>query len=128
MRRAFGQVGQHVNLANYLPPTQRTLPNEAYDYFYHSLRNFLFHAKGSRSTWLPQEPGHLLAERHERLTRLYLDLLSGKYGVLRGGGALTYQGFEMMMRQLEHGCSVLATNDATSPSGQQDWATIHAAS
>ena len=29
-----------------------------------------------------------------------------------------------MMRPLQRGCSVLTTNDATDPSGQQDWTTI----
>lgn len=112
IRKAFREVNSRLDLTNYLPATRRDPVDEAYEYFYNSLRNFLFHAKGSKGTHLPHEPGYSLAERHERLTRLYLDLLRNSHSVARGGG--TFYGFELAMRKFDSGCTVFATNDASS--------------
>ena len=95
--RAFKAAASHVELSHYLPATAKAPHNAAHDYFYDELRKDLFHAKASRAPALPHEADDAarFVERHERLTRLYLDLLTSSVGVTRGGGAMTYAGFQL---------------------------------
>jgi hypothetical protein len=86
-----------------------------FGYFYGDVRTHLFHAKASRQPTLPHEPSGVrdLVERHERLTRFYLDLLDATTGVRRMSGAVTVGGFEMMMQALDRNPRVLVTDDPT---------------
>src|ERR1035441_10053826 len=106
-------------LRTYLPPpsghdTPKAPHNAAYTYFYDELRVHLFHAKASRQPSLPHNAVAVAAmsERHENLTRLYLDLLNKMTGVTRtGGGGLTYAGFEMATSTLANEARIYLTNE-----------------
>lgn len=52
-----------------------------------------------------------LAQRHERLTRLYLDLLGEMTGVRRPGGVMTYAGFEAFTAGWEDNPQIAVTDD-----------------
>jgi hypothetical protein len=119
LKRALEAAEQHITLASYLPPpsghdTPKAPHNAAYTYFYDELRVDLFHAKASRQPSLPHNAVAVAAmsERHENLTRLYLDLLNKMTGVTRtGGGGLTYAGFEMATSTLANEARIYLTNE-----------------
>jgi hypothetical protein len=60
-----------------------------------------------------------LAERHERLTRFYIDLLGEMTGVRRPSGVMTHAGFELMTPGFENDPQVHITDDAT-PCNEED--------
>ena len=118
LRRALNSATQHVQLTNYMPSpsnvgTRSAPQTAAYKYFYDDLRTHLFHAKASRQPTLPHDTAAArdLAERHERLTRLYLDLLSAMTGVRRAGGGVMIGGFEMIAAALDDSPRVLVSDD-----------------
>ena len=120
LKRALQAAGRHVTLPAYLPaPAGSGRPkaphNAAYDYFYADLRTHLFHAKASRQPSLPRDAdaAHDLADRHERLTRLYLDLLSATSGVSRMSGGMMIGGFNMAVAFLDDTPRVLVSDDST---------------
>ncbi len=116
LKRALTDATQLVDFTRYLPPdSQKTLRNQAYKYFYDELRVSIFHAKGSRGPKLPQELAGVadLAERHERLTRFYLDLLTTHTGSRRIGGGMTYYGFDVSTRSLWNNLEIEASDDST---------------
>jgi hypothetical protein len=116
LKRALKGASNHVDLSRYLPPTTKFPHNAAHDYFYDELRTHLFHAKASRNPALPAEADSIthLVERHERLTRLYLDLLQATVGVRRDiGGGLTYAGFDLAFGNLDTNSTLQVTDDAS---------------
>jgi hypothetical protein len=84
--------------------TPKAAHNAAYEYFYDDLRTHLFHAKASRQPTLPHDPDGVrdLVERHDRLTRFYLDLLNATTGVRRMSGGMMSGGFDMATAGLEN--------------------------
>jgi hypothetical protein len=122
LKRALDEAARKVDLSRYLPDGSPKSPrNQAYEYFYDQLRVSIFHAKGSRGPQLPHDVAGAedLAERHERLTRLYLDLVASETGVRRLGGAMTYGGFDAVSRRFGIGGEVQVSDDAT-PLGETD--------
>jgi hypothetical protein len=114
LKRALQAAGAMVNLNRYLPAGSAKQPhNQAYEYFYDQLRVSIFHAKGSRGPQLPQDVTGMadLAERHERLTRFYLDLLDEVTKVRRASGGMTYDGFDLTTPEFEPGSEVHVTDD-----------------
>ena len=113
-------AAEHVDYTHYLPkPPTDQVPkaphNAAYDYFSEDLRHDVFHSKASRQPRLPDHAVDVLPiiERHEPLTRLYLDLLSKTIGVERsGGGVLTYGGFGVMTKAFDNKPRLYLTNYA----------------
>jgi hypothetical protein len=88
--------------------------NAAFKYFYDDLRTHLFHAKASRKPTLPQTAGVVeLTERHERLTRFYLDVLRARTGVVRPSGVLTFAGFDRATAFLDHDVRLFMSDDRT---------------
>lgn len=117
LKRALAKADAAVSLHNFLPAAYTGSPvNAAYTYFYDEARGHLFHAKASRRPHLPYEATgtNLLAERHKRLTDLYLRLLEHKTGVRRGGGTMLMKGgFDLMAGAFEEEPAVAATDDAS---------------
>ena len=120
LKRALKLAAEHVDYTHYLPkPPTDQVPkaphNAAYDYFSEDLRHDVFHSKASRQPRLPDHAVDVLPiiERHEPLTRLYLDLLSKTIGVERsGGGVLTYGGFGVMTKAFDNKPRLYLTNYA----------------
>lgn len=114
LKRALQAASAIVDLSRYLPTGSAKQPhNQAYQYFYDQLRVSIFHAKGSRGPQLPQDVTGMsdLAERHERLTRLYLDLLDEVTKVRRASGGMTYAGFDLSTPWFDSGSEVCVTDD-----------------
>ncbi len=114
VKRAFRQAEQHVSLGAYLPVSAKAAHNAAHDYFYDELRKSLFHAKASKNPLLPQDPYARLRERHERLSRLYVELLRVVVGVSRGGGGLSYAAFADMASTYGSGATLYFSDDNAS--------------
>jgi hypothetical protein len=121
LKRALQTAATKLDLTRYLPPARasgqqaKLAHNAAYAYFYDELRTHLFHAKATRQPTLPHDPTGMraLVERHERLTRFYLDLLGAVTGVVRPSGAMTISGFDAMTAGLEVDAEILVTDDET---------------
>jgi len=116
LKRSLASAGAKVDLTRYLPAGSPKAPhNQAFEYFYDELRTSIFHAKGSRDPQLPHgvEGMSDLVERHERLTRFYLDLLGEVTGVRRASGSMTHTGFELMTPGWEHDPCVQVTDDSS---------------
>ncbi len=99
VERALRAVAGKVSFDGYLPPgASGDLAGQAYAHFYADLRHSVFHSKGGHAKLvrLPNHPAWLrdVAERHERLTRFYIDLLNQTHGIIRPGGVMTNAGFE----------------------------------
>lgn len=122
LRAALKAAEAHVDLVRYLPDGSHKAPhNHAYEYFYDQLRVSIFHAKGSRSPRLPHEVDAMadLAQRHERLTRFYIDLLGEVTGVRRPTGVMTYAGFDLMTAGWDNDPQVHITDDSA-PFSEED--------
>ncbi len=126
IRRGFRMLSSDLDLQNYLPATTGALEKAAHDYFYDDVRTDLFHAKASRNPILPHDPGSNMYERHERLTRLYLDLLSKHVSVTRMSGGLTLAAFQAMVTAMFPGGASISVSDDPSPFDPTD-ATINPA-
>lgn len=114
LKDALTAAEAHIDFARYLPAdSPKTAVNHAYEYFYDQLRVTIFHAKGSRGPRLPHEVDGMadLAQRHERLTRLYLDLLGEMTGVRRPSGVMTHGGFEAFTGGWEDNPQIAVTDD-----------------
>jgi len=114
LKDALTAAQAHIDLVNYLPVgSPKKDVNHAYEYFYDQLRVMIFHAKGSRGSRLPHEVDGMadLAQRHERLTRLYLDLLGEMTGVRRPGGVMTHGGFEAFTAGWKDNPQIAVTDD-----------------
>jgi hypothetical protein len=114
LKTALGTIGS----APTTPPSTHGTPpaphNAAYKYFYDDLRTHLFHAKASRQPTLPLTVGVVeLTERHERLTRFYLDVLRARTGVFRPAGVMTFAGFDQATAFLDHDARLLMSDDPT---------------
>lgn len=121
LKRALHAANCSVDLTRFTPQSAKSPVNAAYADFYDDLRTDLFHAKASRVPSLPAEASRVteMVERHDRLTRFYLDLLAATTGLQRASGALTFAGFEIMVDPLVSGAELHLTDDDT-PFGRED--------
>src|SRR5205823_2537361 len=112
--RALSRADTLSGLTNFLPAGSKGNPAEdAYIYFYASLRSVMFHAKRSRGTPLPHDPmpRQAIIDAHPRLASLYLALLEKVQGFRRPAGAVMLGGFERMTSSLDKNVVIHATDD-----------------
>jgi hypothetical protein len=124
LRRGLRTVHAVSSLAGYAPPGSTDPPKDIYQDVYANNRTAIFHAKQGRTTLLPHGAWdrNAVQASFERLTRLYLDLVNMAFGVRRGGGVMTYNGFEMLMRPRVAAASEMAVSDDSTLAGNSDTA------
>lgn len=122
LKRALQQIEPAISLARYAPPGAGNAGKRVYRDIYDTMRNGMFHAKKGRRALLPQRAADrpLITATLDRLTRLYLDLLTLKFGVIRGGGVMTLGGFELLMRPLFSEAAEIVISDDDSPTADDD--------
>lgn len=99
LRRALTQIHPAtVDLAKYAVAGAANPIDAVYNDLYAGTRTQLFHSKAGRPILLP----HSLSGRDsvlaslERLGRLYVDLARSALSLQRGGGGMTYAGFQLL--------------------------------
>lgn len=115
LRRALTQISQRVDLSRrVINPTSNPV-NDFIQEQYLDTRVRLFHAKHGRSRLRPQELDDLFHVQAslERLYPAYLDIAREFLGLHRGGGVMTYAGFESFTKGIRRGGRVLVSADTT---------------
>ena len=113
-KRALTEADKRVSLAPFAPTGSANPVHDLYDEFYVRTRTALFHAKGSRPSFLPHSPGQ---EREEvnaaisRLSRLYMALAEKDLGTHSSMSGLFAPGFDMMTKHLIPKTRLQATDD-----------------
>jgi hypothetical protein len=99
LRRALNVVHAQLPLGRYAPPGAANPVESVFADLYRGTRTAIFHAKVGRPVLIPHGSAdrNSVVESLERLSRLYIDLMRQYQGISRGGGGMTYQGFEAML-------------------------------
>lgn len=118
LRRALNVVHCQVPLDRYAPPGAANPVESVFADLYRGTRTGIFHAKAGRPVLIPHGSAdrNSVIESLERLGRLYIDLMRQYHGIGRGGGGMTYQGFELM---LNFDADIAISTDP-SPEGKDD--------
>jgi len=118
LRRALNVAHSQLPLDRYAPPGAANPVESVFADLYKGTRTAIFHAKAGRPVLIPHGSAdrNSVIESLERLGRLYIDLMRQYHGIGRGGGGMTYQGFELM---LNFDADIAISSDP-SPEGKDD--------
>lgn len=119
LHRALEEVNNTaVPLVSYAPAGSTNPVDDIFRDLYADVRTGLFHAKSGRHVLLPHADHNRqrVIESLERLSRLYLDLVTHYLHARRPSGAITYVGFDLMTRFMAQ----VVISDDDSPAHRND--------
>lgn len=113
IKRALNKINTSVPLSHAITPTTNNIVNEIYREIYIDIRCNIFHAKKA-SLLLPQSvlDRKKVNEGFKKLTRIVLLLVKHWLNVRRGGGLITYEGFDLMTLPLLSNSHILVSDVA----------------
>jgi hypothetical protein len=114
LKRALATANTTVSLAQAYSGTSGNVVADIYSDIYKGIRCRVFHAKSGQCL-TPQRPSdrRTVAVGSEKLARLVILLAEHWLSIRRGGGGVTYTGFEMMTKPIANSSVVLVSdNDA----------------
>lgn len=115
IKRSMTLAASKVNLSQIAPPGSGNPVNDIFSIIY-PVRLKLFHAKSGKFLMPAVQVSYLqVANAYPVLLSLWINVVKEWLSLSRGGGAITYQGFKMMIENSFDSTTMALTADDTSP-------------